>query len=74
MLPQIVTQATEILAMDADYLETRYEFEHQERRTILEREEVGTQQQIFQHAAYSNTSYRQIFYWKMAGRLPPLFY
>ena len=41
MLPQIVTQATDVVAMDADYLETSDEFEHRERRTILEREEVG---------------------------------
>ena len=41
MLPQIFTQETDVVPMDADYLETSDEFEHQERRTILEREEVG---------------------------------
>ena len=40
-LPQLGTQAPDVIAMDSDYLETSDECEQQARRIILEREAVG---------------------------------
>ena len=40
-IPQLSTQALDVVAMDAACIETSDEFEQQARRTILERESVG---------------------------------